>query len=95
MVNNVSLQSILKSIGQNSSTNAAKKVAPAEKTAETSDNLKLSLQGLNLQKLSESGVPEISQAKLETLKSAIADGSYKVDYDKLAQALIEQNIIKG
>ena len=90
MVNNVSLQSILKGVEQSSPVN---KTQAIEKTTAVADKLQLSEYGINLQQLSADNIPQASPEQLSALRDAIASGAYKVDYDKLAEALINQSII--
>ncbi|MEL7537880.1 MAG: flagellar biosynthesis anti-sigma factor FlgM [Pseudomonadota bacterium] len=38
------------------------------------------------------GVPEVDAKRVEAIKSAIADGSYQVDADKVAAALLKLDV---
>jgi negative regulator of flagellin synthesis FlgM len=55
------------------------------------DSVNLSDQARDLKKLEAQldRYPEVDDARVEQIRSALADGSYKVDADKLAQKMLE------
>ena len=90
MVNNVTLQNVIKVFEQN--TTAVKKTAAAEKAMPITDKLELSMAGVDIQQLNTADIPQVSEQRLDDLRNAIANGTYKYDYDKLAEVLLQQNI---
>ncbi|MDX1755582.1 MAG: flagellar biosynthesis anti-sigma factor FlgM [Marinobacter sp.] len=78
--------------------NAPKTQSPAEQAqsqaqAGRGENVKLSAQAKDLKQLEQrlSSYPETDDARIEQIKSALADGSYKVDAEKLAQKMLEMD----
>jgi len=72
--------------------------APAapEKSAEpTGDSVELSNQVQSLQSLETKikDMPEVDQARVDSIKSAIANGEYQINYERLATAI--QNAESG
>lgn len=63
--------------------------APASQTG--SDTVSLTTTATQLQSLQQTlaDVPEVNSEKVEALQAAIADGSYTVDANELAQNLID------
>ncbi|MEQ5833574.1 flagellar biosynthesis anti-sigma factor FlgM [Marinobacter sp. NFXS9] len=57
------------------------------------DNVSLSSQARDLKKLEEqmSSYPEVDDDRIEQIKSALADGSYKVDAEKVAQKMLDMD----
>lgn len=88
----VTLQNVLKVFEQNTS---VKKTAAAEKTLPVADKLELSNAGIDMQQLNSSEIPQVSPQKLDEIRDAIAAGAYKIDYDKLADAILQQNITES
>ncbi|MDC0663350.1 flagellar biosynthesis anti-sigma factor FlgM [Marinobacter sp. SS21] len=76
--------------------NAPKAQAPAEQAqAQTArgENVKLSSQAKELKQLEQrlSSYPETDDDRIEQIKAALADGSYKIDAEKLAQKMLEMD----
>lgn len=57
------------------------------------DNVSLSSQARDLKKLEErlDSYPEVDDNRIEQIKSALADGSYKIDAEKLAQKMLDMD----
>lgn len=81
--------------------NKAKPAAQREPKAEVSndtgsdsasDNVSLSISGKTLAQVEASlaEAPDIDEAKVAVIKAAIANGSYKVDPDKIAASILAQ-----
>lgn len=68
--------------------NAAAPVA-AESGAQRSDSVELSNQVQSLQSLEAKikDMPDIDQARVDNIKSALANGEYEINYDRLAAAV--------
>lgn len=84
-----------------SSTNTGK-AAPESATTPTEqartqgarpDSVSLSSQARDLKKLEEqlSSYPEVDDDRIEQIKSALADGSYKIDAEQLAQKMLDMD----
>jgi negative regulator of flagellin synthesis FlgM len=67
------------------------KSSPAQASETRPDTVSLTNTATQLQSLQQtlSDVPEVDSKKVEALRAAIADGSYSVDVNELAQNLIE------
>ncbi|MEX0584776.1 MAG: flagellar biosynthesis anti-sigma factor FlgM [Natronospirillum sp.] len=64
--------------------------APASATsAQGSDSVELSNQVQSLQTLEASikDMPDIDQSRVDNIKSALANGEYEINYDRLAAAI--------
>ena len=85
MINNINLQKISKIGEQGNPSSAHRQIE--KKDASDDKSLHLSQQGNIINELANSGEPQVDAAKLQALKAAIANGHYKIDYDKLAEAL--------
>lgn len=92
MVNNVSMQNVVNIANDHT---MVKKTSAAEKAATVADKLELSQTSIDLQRIKASDVPEVSQERLDALRAAIVNGSYKIDYEKLALAILRQNMIES
>ncbi|WP_111496345.1 MULTISPECIES: flagellar biosynthesis anti-sigma factor FlgM [Marinobacter] len=57
------------------------------------DSVSLSSQARDLKKLEEqmNSYPEVDDERVEQIKAALADGSYKVDAEKLAQKMLDMD----
>ena len=93
MVNNVTLQNVVK-VFENA-TNSVNKAAATEKALPIADRLDLSAAGIDIQSIKVSDIPQVSQQKLDELRDAIASGTYKIDYEGLAEAIMQQNITES
>ncbi len=78
--------------------NAPKAQSPAEQVqtqAQTArgENVKLSSQAKELKQLEQrlNSYPEMDDDRIEQIKAALADGSYKIDAEKLAQKMLEMD----
>jgi negative regulator of flagellin synthesis FlgM len=70
--------------------------AAAEQSREQSvrgENVSLSSQAKNLKQLEQTldSYPEVDDNRIEQIKAALADGSYKVDAEKLAQKMLDMD----
>ena len=56
-----------------------------------SDQVKLSASGKSIQQIEAeiSSMPEVNDATVERIRSAIANGEYKIDYDRLAGKMLD------
>ncbi|SFM25209.1 flagellar biosynthesis anti-sigma factor FlgM [Marinobacter zhejiangensis] len=68
-------------------------VEQAQTQSARGESVKLSAQAKNLKQLEErlNAYPEMDDARIEQIKSALADGSYKVDAEKLAQKMLDMD----
>jgi len=73
-------------VGRGTDANNATSTSAAE-----TDSVSLTNAATQLQSLQRdlAAVPEVDTARVEAIKAAIADGSYSVDSNKLAQNLID------
>lgn len=57
------------------------------------ENVSLSSQAKNLKQLEQrlDSYPEVDDDRIEQIKSALADGSYKIDAEKLAQKMLDMD----
>jgi len=53
----------------------------------SSDSVKLTSQALNLNKMQKTAEPKINEQRIASLKSAILNGDYKINTDRLAEKL--------
>lgn len=74
-----------KTNGQSATTQTNTPPAPSE------NKVSLSEEALNLKKISKelADKPEIDMDKVEAIKAQIANGEYKVNYEKLAEKIIK------
>lgn len=68
-------------------------VEQAQAQATRGENVKLSAQAKDLKQLEQrlNSYPETDDDRIEQIKAALADGSYKVDAEKLAQKMLEMD----
>ncbi|WP_246624895.1 flagellar biosynthesis anti-sigma factor FlgM [Oceanobacter mangrovi] len=61
------------------------------KTESYSDQVKLSASGKSIQQIEAeiSSMPEVNDATVERIRSAIENGEYKIDYDRLAGKMLD------
>lgn len=86
-LNQLSLGNVGREVsGKKASGKASEPVDPEEKASFTSDSL--DIPSLEAQVLAS---PEVRQDKMEALRQAIQNGQYKVEPDKIAQAIIQHN----
>ena len=71
---------------------------PAEPSAKQvpaarGENVNLSKQARELRQMGEnlSNYPEVDDSRVEEIRAALADGSYKVDAEKVAQKMLEMD----
>ncbi|MDX1581503.1 MAG: flagellar biosynthesis anti-sigma factor FlgM [Alphaproteobacteria bacterium] len=71
---------------------------PAEQTPvatrpASGENVKLSSQAESLKQVEQqlADLPEVDDARIEQIRSALADGSYKIDAEKLAQKMLDMD----
>lgn len=69
---------------------AENRTSQADAPAAAGDSVKLSKEALSLKKLEDNiaKAPVVDQDKVASLKAAIADGSYKVDPERLAERIL-------
>lgn len=72
--------------------------APAEQAgkqaqAARGENVNLSKQAKELRQMGEKleSYPEVDDSRVEAIRNALADGSYKVDAEKVAQKMLEMD----
>lgn len=72
--------------------------APAEQSrgqapAARGENVNLSKQATELRQMDEKleTYPEVDDSRVEQIRAALADGSYKVDAEKVAQKMLEMD----
>lgn len=75
---------------QRSSGKSAENLRPKADSASESESVSLSKEALSLKKLEDTiaQAPVIDQDKVARLKAAIADGSYKIDTERLAEHIL-------
>tara|TARA_B100001109_G_scaffold255677_1_gene260040 strand:+ start:98370 stop:98720 length:351 start_codon:yes stop_codon:yes gene_type:complete len=64
--------------------------AKAQETAKVSDQVKLSASSKSIQQIEAEirDMPEVDDATVDRIRSAIQNGEYKIDYDKLAGKML-------
>ena len=74
---------------QQASADQAKSQAPSAR----GENVNLSSQAKNLKQLEQKlgDYPEMDDDRIEQIRAALADGSYKIDAEKLAQKMLEMD----
>jgi len=67
---------------------------PTSKTTPKTDSITLTESAANFKKLEESiaHLPIVDMQKVEEIQKAIADGSYKIDADKIAEKFIDMEL---
>lgn len=77
-------------------TSSGNQSAPAEQAsreapAARGENVNLSKQARELRQMGEKleSYPEVDDSRVEQIRAALADGSYKVDAEKVAQKMLE------
>ncbi|MAA63972.1 MAG: flagellar biosynthesis anti-sigma factor FlgM [Alteromonadaceae bacterium] len=88
-------------VNSKTSANTGKAATPAPEApqeqakaqATRSDSVSLSSQARDLKKLEErlDSYPEVDDARVEQIKAALADGSYKIDAEQLAQKMLDMD----
>lgn len=73
--------------------NTPKQPAPEQSQAVRGENVNLSSQAKNLKQLEQrlDSYPEMDDERIEEIKAALADGSYKIDAEKLAQKMLDMD----
>ncbi|WP_166263667.1 flagellar biosynthesis anti-sigma factor FlgM [Marinobacter caseinilyticus] len=66
---------------------------PSKAQATRGDSVSLSSQAKNLKQLEQGldSFPEMDDERIEAIKAALADGSYKIDAEKLAQKMLDMD----
>lgn len=77
------------------STQNAKQAAPEQVKAESArgENVNLSSQAKNLKQLEQKlgDYPEMDDDRIEQIRSALENGTYKIDAEKVAQKMLEMD----
>lgn len=80
---------------KSSSTHEARQAAPEQARAQSArgENVNLSSQARNLKQLEQKlgDFPEMDDARIEQIRSALENGTYKVDAEKLAQKMLDMD----
>ena len=86
-LNNISLNAV----ERDDKTRKASSKAPS--TPNVEDKASLSVDALSISSLEAKVLtaPEVRQDKVEALRQSIQNGDYKVEPEKIAQAILEQN----
>jgi negative regulator of flagellin synthesis FlgM len=77
-------------------TQSAKPVKTADELKPAgSDSIELSIRGREIQQMDEliRSVPDVREAKVEQIRSAIENGTYNVKAEKIAEKILGGNII--
>jgi len=91
MVNNVSLDNISK-IFEHNTISSVTKTAATEKNPPVVEKLEPFYKSVDFEQIKNADIPQVSQQKLDQITNAIANGQYRIDYTKLAEALLQQNV---
>ncbi|SES65763.1 MULTISPECIES: flagellar biosynthesis anti-sigma factor FlgM [Marinobacter] len=67
--------------------------AKAQAPAARGENVNLSKQAREIRQMGErlESTPEVDDSRVEQIRAALADGSYKVDAEKVAQKMLEMD----
>ncbi|MFW5825596.1 MAG: flagellar biosynthesis anti-sigma factor FlgM [Marinobacter sp.] len=78
-----------KPTGQPAPTEQARSQAPAAR----GENVNLSKEAREIRQMGEKleSQPEVDDSRVEQIRAALADGSYKVDAEKVAQKMLEMD----
>jgi len=82
-----------KSTGSQNAPPASNEQAKAQSQSSRGDNVSLSNQAKNLKQLEQKlgDYPEMDDDRIEQIRSALENGTYKVDAEKLAQKMLEMD----
>ncbi|MBE0487130.1 flagellar biosynthesis anti-sigma factor FlgM [Marinobacter sp.] len=82
-----------KSSGTQSAPSPAAEQAKAQSPAARGESVSLSNQAKNLKQLEQKlgDYPEMDDDRIAQIRSALEDGSYKIDAEKLAQKMLEMD----
>ncbi|MEX2475215.1 flagellar biosynthesis anti-sigma factor FlgM [Marinobacter sp.] len=80
---------------KSAATQPSQSAAPEQAKAQSprGDNVNLSNQAKNLKQLEQKlgDYPEMDDDRIEQIRTALADGSYKIDAEKLAQKMLDMD----
>lgn len=70
---------------------AQERVAKVQTSASATDQVKLSASGKSIQQIEAEirDMPEVDDATVDRIRSAIENGSYKIDYNRLAGKMLD------
>ncbi len=88
MINKINITQINRVGGIGSQNNKAN---GTKKQSLNDTDVQFSLEANMLQAMLDTPETEVSPAKLDSLKQAITQGEYKIDYDKLVDTLVDQS----
>lgn len=88
MIDKINISQICKVTGYGNQNN---KLVGAKKQGSNESNVEFSIEANMLQSIMSEPPQEVSPARLDAIKEAITNGEYKIDYDKLADTLLEQS----
>jgi negative regulator of flagellin synthesis FlgM len=82
-----------KSVGNQSPKQAAPEQATAKAQSARGENVNLSSQARNLKQLEQKlgDYPEMDDERIEQIRSALENGTYKIDAEKLAQKMLDMD----